>query len=92
MDLAQILGWIATILFSIMIIPQMAKTLRSKDTKGVSLLLFTIFLIGNIIALVYAILINEDPLIIKYIIAIETTLAYMIIYGYYKRKSKCKCT
>ncbi|NCN98681.1 hypothetical protein COU62_04735 [Candidatus Pacearchaeota archaeon CG10_big_fil_rev_8_21_14_0_10_35_219] len=39
-DLAQVLGWIATILFSIMVIPQMIKTLKTKNTEGVSLLLF----------------------------------------------------
>ncbi len=86
MDLAQALGWTATILFSIMIVPQMIKTLRSKDTRGVSFVLFLIFLIANIIALIYAILIGEQPLIIKYVIAIETTLAYMAIYWYYKKQ------
>ena len=90
MDLTQTLGWIATIMFSIMIIPQMVKTLRSRDTKGVSLFLFLIFLIGNIIALVYAILIGEKPLVIKYIIAIETTLAYIGIYVYYRHKETIK--
>ncbi len=86
MDLAQTLGWIATILFSVMVIPQMIKTLKSRDTKGVSFFLFVIFLIGNIIALIYAILIGEKPLIIKYVIAIETTVAYMGIFIYYKNK------
>ena len=66
MEVAQILGWIATFLFSIMIIPQMIKTVKSKDTNGVSLLLFIIFLVANIIALTYAILISQSPLIIKY--------------------------
>ena len=68
----------------------MAKTLRSKDTKGVSLLLFIIFLIANVIGLIYAILIGEKPLIIKYMIAIETTLAYIVIYWYYKHKNQKK--
>ena len=87
MDLAQTLGWTATILFSIMVVPQMVKTLNSRDTKGVSLMLFVIFLIANVIALVYAILIAEKPLIIKYIIAIETTIAYIGIYFYYRAKN-----
>ena len=86
MDLAQSLGWTATILFSLMIIPQMIKTLKSRDTKGVSLFLFIIFLVANIIALIYSILIQEQPLIIKYVIAIETTLAYIAIYWYFKHQ------
>lgn len=87
MDLPQILGWIATFLFSIMIIPQMIRTVKSKDTSGVSLLMFIIFLIANIIALTYALLIYQPPLIIKYIIALVTTVIYLILYGiYYQRK------
>ncbi len=91
MDIAQLLGWIATFLFSVMIIPQIIKTLKSKDTSGVSLLLFIIYLIANIIALVYAIMISQPPLIIKYIIAILTTIAYLVIFAvYYNRKKDQK--
>lgn len=89
METAQILGWVATFLFSIMVIPQMIKTIKSKDTSGVSLLLFIIFLVANTIALIYAIMISQPPLIIKYIIAIITTIAYIGIYlYYYNNKSK----
>lgn len=88
MDIAQILGWTATFLFSIMIIPQMIKTIKSKDTKGVSLLLFIIFLIANIIALIYSILISQPPLIIKYIIAIVTTIIYIVIFLYFYFRNK----
>ena len=87
MDLAQILGWTATFLFSVMVIPQMIKTVRTKDTSGVSLLLFIIYLFANVIALAYAFLIYQPPLIIKYVIAIVTTVIYIGLYWvYYKRK------
>ena len=89
MDIAQVLGWTATFLFSIMVLPQIIKTIKSKDTSGVSLLLFIIFLIANIIALVYAIMIYQRPLIIKYIIAIISTIIYIGIFLYYSyRKVK----
>ena len=52
--------------------------------KNIVKIMIIIFLIANVIALVYAILIAEKPLIIKYIIAIETTLAYIVIFVYYK--------
>ena len=86
MDIAQIMGWIATFLFSIMIIPQMIKTIKSKDTSGVSLFLFIIFLIANTIALTYAILISQPPLIIKYTIAIITTITYIAIFAFFYKK------
>ncbi len=90
MEIAQILGWIATFLFSIMIIPQMIKTIKSRDTSGVSLLLFIIFLVANITALIYAIMISQPPLIIKYIIAIVTTIAYIAIFLFYYTRKKEK--
>ena len=89
MEITQWLGGIATFLFSIMIIPQMIRTVKSKDASGVSLMMFIIFLIANIIALVYALLINQIPLIIKYIIALITTVTYLVLFGvYYQRKKK----
>jgi MtN3 and saliva related transmembrane protein len=90
MDIAQILGWTATVLFSVMVIPQMIKTIKSKDTRGVSLLLFVIFLVANIIALIYAIMISQSPLIIKYIIAIIETIAYISIFLFYYARNKKK--
>ena len=88
MDTAQILGWVATFLFSVMIIPQMIKTIRSKDTSGVSLFLFLIFLTANIIALIYAIMIAQPPLILKYSIAIVTTVIYIAIFLFYYTRTK----
>ena len=34
MDITQLLGWIATVLFSIMLIPQIIKTIKLKDTNN----------------------------------------------------------
>jgi len=88
MDLAQIFGWIATFLFSIMLIPQIIKTIKTKNTSGVSLLLFFIYLIANIIALIYALLISQPPLILKYAIAIVIAAFYICIFFIYFYKTK----
>ena len=85
-QIAQILGWIATILFSVMLIPQIIKTLKKKNTEGVSIWLFIIFLVANIIALVYAFLISQPPLIIKYILGILESVFYVIVFAIYYRK------
>jgi len=63
------------------------KTIKVKDTKGVSLLLFVTYLIANVIALIYAYLITQPPLIFKYLLGIITAEIYIIIFLlYYKRK------
>ena len=87
-NLAQILGWVATFLFSVMLIPQIIKTIKIKDTSGVSLFLFVIYLIANIIALLYAFLIDQSPLIIKYLIAIVTAIIYLSVFAFYSRRQK----
>lgn len=79
--LAQILGWVATFLFSVALIPQIIKTARTKTVEGVSSPLFIINLIANVIALVYALLINQGPLVIKYTVALILTAAYLVLYA-----------
>lgn len=70
MQLSGVLGWTATILFSICFIPQMLKTYRTKTVDGLSFRLLFISFLANIIALWYATLIKQPPLQMKYIIAI----------------------
>jgi MtN3 and saliva related transmembrane protein len=87
-DISQVFGWTATILFSAMLIPQIIKTVKSKDTRGVSILLFIIYLTANIIALTYAFLIGQTPLKIKYSIGILTSVFYIALFIYYKKSIK----
>lgn len=83
----QILGWIATSIFSFMLIPQIIKTLKSQTVEGVSLSLFIAYLIGNLFAICYAFMIWQPPLILKYSLAIITTIFYIICYFHIKRRS-----
>ena len=69
-ELASILGWIATFLFTVCYIPQIIKTYRTKTVDGLSFRLFGISFIANIVALWYATLIAQPPLQIKYILAL----------------------
>jgi MtN3 and saliva related transmembrane protein len=74
------LGWLATILFIVMLVPQIITTYKTKTVKGVSLLLYVIFLTANIIALVYAMLIHQWPLILKYAISILIAVFYIALF------------
>jgi MtN3 and saliva related transmembrane protein len=65
----QVLGWMATALFTICYVPQMVKTYRTKTVDGLSFGLLVISFIANIIALCYALLIKQRPLQIKYTLA-----------------------
>ena len=88
LEISQILGWTATILFTSMLIPQILKTIKTKSTKGVSLALFVVYLLANIVALIYAVLINQYPLMIKYNLAIIISIFYLTIYIVYYAKER----
>ncbi len=87
MELSQILGYTATFLFSIMCIPQIMTTLKTNSVKDVSLSMFIIGFIANVIALFYAYLIGQTPLIIKYVVALIGIGIYLFVYFKVKYKN-----
>jgi uncharacterized protein with PQ loop repeat len=94
-QLADILGWIATILFTVCYIPQMIKTRRTKSIEGLSFRLLFISFLANIIALCYATLIAQPPLQVKYLLALVFLAGclyfYLKIYALNRMKPGDKC-
>ena len=80
MDFTQILGYTATVLFTICYIPQIVKTYKTGTVAGLSFLLLFISFVANIVALVYATRIQQPPLQIKYILAMVFLAATIGIY------------
>lgn len=80
MEFSQILGYAATFLFSVMYIPQIITTIKTKSVKDVSLTMFIMGFVANIIAFFYAYLIGQTPLLIKYTIALVGISVYLVIY------------
>ena len=80
MKLADILGWTATMLFTICYIPQMLKTFRTKTVDGLSFRLLFISFIANIIALWYATLLQQPPLQVKYVLALAVLAGCIYLY------------
>lgn len=70
MTIDQILGWTATVLFTVCYIPQIVKTIRTGTIEGVSVWMFLIQFVANVIALAYAVDIGQKPLVVKYVLAL----------------------
>lgn len=70
MELSQLLGWTATTLFTICYVPQIIKTRKTGTVDGLSFWLLFISFVANIVAFCYASLIKQEPLQIKYTLAI----------------------
>ena len=87
MPFVDILGWTATILFSICYVPQIKKTYETKTIDGLSFRLLFISFVANIIAFFYATLIQQPPLQIKYILALISLsiCIYLYLKIYFKK-------
>lgn len=80
MSVEQVFGWAATFLFTVCFIPQIITTWKTKTVKGLSFLFLFITFVANVVALVYAILIEQLPLQIKYILAIAFLTLCIALY------------
>ena len=70
MELAGILGWTATTLFTVCYIPQIIKTSKTQTVEGLSFRLLFISFTANIVALRYPTRIKALTLQVKYILAL----------------------
>jgi MtN3 and saliva related transmembrane protein len=64
MDLATVFGSIAGFCTTVSFIPQVVRIVRTKETRGISLLMYTIFTLGIICWLIYGIFLNDLPIIL----------------------------
>jgi MtN3 and saliva related transmembrane protein len=83
MDL-NLLGYAAAALTTSAFAPQTFKTIRSRDTQGISLSMYLIFTIGISLWLVYGIVAGSWPLIVANAITLPlaaTILALKLRYG-----------
>lgn len=77
MLLTDSIGTIAACLTTISFVPQVWHTLRTRDVRGISLGMYSLFTVGVMLWLVYGILLMAWPIIIAN--AITTSLAFAIL-------------
>ncbi|BBH51890.1 SemiSWEET family sugar transporter [Fluviispira sanaruensis] len=63
-DLSNIIGYAAAFLTTFSFLPQAIKTIKTRCTSGISVLMYCLFTSGIFLWLVYGIL-KEDPIIIS---------------------------
>ncbi|MBX7202661.1 MAG: SemiSWEET transporter [Bacteroidia bacterium] len=84
MEISPIFGYLAAIFTTISYVPQAVQIIRSKHTKDISLLMYTILNAGIISWLIYGWLINDWPIIIANSITIVFTATILILKLRYK--------
>ena len=64
----DILGLFAAVLTSASFVPQVIKTVRSKDTTSISLFMYTMFVTGVGCWLVWGVLVDQVPVIVANVV------------------------
>lgn len=84
------IGYLAAILTTFSFLPQAIKTIKTKCTKGISIVMYSMFTIGVFFWLVYGILIKDYVIIFAE--SITFLFAFIILFitfiGFYKEKRK----
>jgi len=84
MELSSIFGFLAAFCTTVSFIPQVVKTIKTRQTKDISLSMYLIFTTGILLWLIYGILIVDYPIIAANTVTLVLTtivLAYKIKNG-----------
>ena len=84
MIFTEIIGFLAGILTTLALVPQVIKSWKTKHTKDVSLGWATILIIGVFLWMVYGILINSIPLIAANVLTFMLALIVLALKIKYK--------
>lgn len=79
MNLITIIGTLAACCTTISFFPQVIKTIKTRETKDISLLMYVLFIIGIILWLVYGVLLHEWPIIIANSITVLLTMIVLVL-------------
>lgn len=85
LDSFEIVGLIAATLTTSSFIPQVYKTWKTKSADSLSLTMYTVFLTGVILWLIYGIHLNSLAMIVSNIVTALLTLLLIIFIFLYKK-------
>ncbi|HOA06713.1 MAG TPA: SemiSWEET transporter [Spirochaetota bacterium] len=77
METSAIIGYAAAVLSTVSFVPQVIKTLKTKDTSGISLLMYSVFTAGVALWLIFGIMTANKPVTIANVIVL--ILASMVL-------------
>lgn len=85
MELIQIIGVMAGLCTSSATIPQIVKTLKTREAKDVSLIMFLVLMLGNVLWIYYGITKSDSPIIATSCLALALNIAMFGLALKYKK-------
>ena len=84
MNPITILGLIAAAFTTLSFLPQAIKAIKTKNTKDLSLVMYSIFTIGVLLWLIYGVLVKDLPIIVSNAITFVLAVVILIMKIKYK--------
>jgi MtN3 and saliva related transmembrane protein len=79
MQLLDIIGYGAAFLTTASFVPQVVKTLRTRDVSGISLVMYSMFTAGVALWLVYGIILAAWPIVLANTITLSLAVAILVM-------------
>ena len=73
------LGYFAAILTTVAFVPQALKTLRSRDTRSISLWMYVVFTVGLCFWLAYGIVLGSWPMLLSNVVTLALALVILAL-------------
>lgn len=77
MQLADLVGYAAALLTTFSFVPQAVHTFKTKDVRGISLTMYSIFVVGITLWLVYGLLLNAWPIVLANTVTLALAVAIL---------------
>jgi MtN3 and saliva related transmembrane protein len=77
--MGHIFGYIAAILTTLSFLPQTVKTIKEKNTEGISLLMYSMFTVGVFLWLLYGIYMRDLPIIASNGVTFALALTILVL-------------
>ena len=84
MNIAEVIGYIAASVGALIFLPQVIKTVKTKDTKGLSLSTFILISLNNSLWLTYGLLTSDSAIVLSQVFVFPMGLIilfYKLKYG-----------
>lgn len=84
----DIVGYVGALLISIAFLPQTIKLIKDKNTKGLSLISYSIYQLGLVLFIIYSSIIKNYPLLFANVFGtiVNIVLLTLIVYNLYSKK------
>ena len=72
-------GYVAAALTTVAFVPQALKTLRSRDTRSISLGMYVVFTVGRCFWLAYGIVLGSWPMLLSNVVTLALALVILAL-------------